>query len=104
MIRIVNIVCFLMIVSLLAAVYHVRYSAEVEARKLHALERKITAAKDMRQTLAAEWSSLNDPRRLQILASRHLTLSPFEAHQVMPLDALVPTSIPVKLLRQEGAQ
>ena len=104
MIRIVNIVCFLVIVSLVAAVYHIRYSAEVEARKLHALERKITAAEDMRQTLAAEWSSLNDPRRLQILVSRHLKLSPLKAHQIMLPDPPVPTPIPVKLLQQGGAQ
>ncbi len=104
MIRIFNIACFFMIVSLVAAVYHIRYSAEVEARKLHTLERKITAAEDLRQTLAAEWSSLNDPRRLQVLVSQHLTLSPLEAHQVMLPDASTLTPIPVKLLQQERAQ
>ena len=104
MIRIFNIACFFVIVSLVSAVYHIRYSAEVEARKLHALERKITAAEDLRQTLAAEWSSLNDPRRLQVLVSQHLTLSPLEAHQVMlPIETTL-TPIPVKLLQQERAQ
>jgi len=104
MIRIFNIACFFVIVSLVAAVYHIRYSAEVEARKLHALERKITAAEDLRQTLAAEWSSLNDPRRLQVLVSQHLTLSPLEARQVMLPDASTLTPTPVKLLQQERAQ
>ena len=102
MIRIVNIVCFLAIVSLVATVYHIRYSAEVEARKLHALERKITAAEDMRQTLAAEWSSLNDPRRLQVLVSRHLALAPLEAHQVMLPEAPASQPVAVKLLQIEG--
>ena len=92
-----------MIVSLVAAVYHIRYSAEVEARKLHTLERKITAAEDLRQTLAAEWSSLNDPRRLQVLVSQHLACRT-QAHQVMLPDASTLTPIPVKLLQQERAQ
>ena len=104
MIRIFNITCFFVIVSLVAAVYHIRYSAEVEARKLQTLERKIMAAEDLRQTLAAEWSSLNDPRRLQVLVSQHLTLSPLEAHQVMLPNASTLTLIPVKLLQQERAQ
>ena len=34
MIRIFNIACFFVIVSLVAAVYHIRYSAEVEAREV----------------------------------------------------------------------
>ena len=104
MIRIFNIACFFVIVSLVTAVYHIRYSAEVEARKLHALERKITAAEDLRQTLAAEWSSLNDPRRLQVLVSQHLALSPLEAHQVMRPATSTLTQIPVKLLQLERAQ
>ena len=102
--RIFNIVCFFVIVSLVAAVYHIRYSAEVETRKLHTLERKITAEEDLRQTLAAEWSSLTDPRRLQVLVSQHLTLSPLEAHQVVLPDASALIPIPVKLLQQERAQ
>ena len=104
MIRIFNIACFFVIVSLVTAVYHIRYSAEVEARKLHALERKITAAEDLRQTLAAEWSSLNDPRRLQVLVSQHLALSPLEAHQIMRPTASTLTQSPVKLLQLERAQ
>ena len=40
MIRIFNIACFFVIVSLVAAVYHIRYSAEVEARSCTRLSAK----------------------------------------------------------------
>ena len=104
MIRIFNIACLFAIISLVATVYHIRYSAEVEVRKLHTLERKIRSAKDLRQTLEAEWSSLNDPRRLQVLVSQHLALSPLQAHQVMLLDAPKLAPVTVNLLQQERAQ
>ncbi|CAI8370408.1 MAG: hypothetical protein ISQ27_06405 [PS1 clade bacterium] len=104
MIRIANMFCFLVIVALVAGVYHIRYSAEAEVKKLHALERKITAAEDMRQTLAAEWSSLNDPRRLQLLVSHHLELSPLQVHQVWVGDADTLAPTPVTLIQEGGVQ
>jgi cell division protein FtsL len=100
MIRLVNIICAVFIIALTAAVYHVRYSADAEMRALQKVEDSMLAARDERRTLEAEWSSLNDPRRLQELANRYLSLSYLAANQVIDLR---PDEIrPISVLLQSG--
>ena len=82
MLRAVNIVCGLVIVGLVAGLYHIRYSAEGAARDLDSLHRSIADERAVHRTLQAEWSSLNDPRRLQKLADLHLPLAPLAARQI----------------------
>ena len=100
MMRWVNVMCFVAIIILIAALYHVRYSADSEIRALRHAERAILAEQDRQQTLQAEWSSLNDPRRLQDLADRYLSLDPLKAEQVIDLR---PREIrPIQVLMQQG--
>jgi len=46
--------------------------------------------------LQAEWATLNDPRRIQVLASEHLAMTPIAPHTVVGPDAVL--SIPVREL------
>ena len=68
MVKYLNIALAFIVVVLLAALYHIRYSAEAEAKALRDMQRIVAVEQDRRRTLEAEWASLNDPRRLQILA------------------------------------
>lgn len=95
MIRLVNISLAAALVMLIAALYHIRYSAEAEAKQVKKLERQMAQEDDRRRTLQAEWASLNDPRRLQKLTRQYLALDYMRASQVLDLRDDAPRSIPV---------
>lgn len=97
MIKVVNITLSLALVTLIATLYHIRYSAEAEAKAVRHLERKIAEEEDRRRTLRAEWASLNDPRRLQMLTRQYLSLDYLRASQVLDLRDDEPRSIPIVL-------
>ena len=88
---------------MIAALYHIRYSAEDEARALKKIERAIAQEQDRQRTLRAEWSSLNDPRRLQDLARNYLNLDYLRPSQVLDLRPVVTKTIPVMLHQKGGA-
>ena len=87
----------------MAALYHIRYSAEAEAKALRDVQRIMAAEQDRRRTLQAEWASLNDPRRLQILSQQYLSLDYLRASQVLDLRDEATLSIPVLLIPQGGS-
>ena len=91
------------LVCMIAALYHIRYSAEDEARALKKIERAIAQEQDRQRTLRAEWSSLNDPRRLQDLARNYLNLDYLRPSQVRDLRPVVTKTIPVMLHQKGGA-
>lgn len=82
MTRIVNTVMLLVVVSLFAAVYHVRYGAEAEFKAIKKAHRAIEEEKVTRRILEAEWVSLNNPARLEVLSEKHLHLEPPAAAQI----------------------
>ncbi len=85
MMRWVNISLAVVLIAVIAALYHIRYSAEAEARVVRQLERQINQQHDLQRTLQAEWSSLNDPRRLQLLARDYLKLDYLRASQIIDM-------------------
>ena len=99
MVRVLNIALIFVFVILVAALYHIRYSAEAEAKALRDMQRIMTAEQDRRH-LQAEWASLNDPRRLQILSQQYLSLDYLRASQVLDLRDETTLSIPVLLIPQ----
>ncbi|MGB0342844.1 MAG: cell division protein FtsL [Parvibaculales bacterium] len=101
MIRLLNTLCVICFIALTLAVYHIRYSAEAEARQLRRLEIRIGEELEQRRVLEAEWSSLNDPQRLQYLAGKYLDLQVARASQYVEENEEAITSVPV-LLRAEG--
>lgn len=103
MMRWINIALSVVLVVLVAALYHIRYSAEAEARALRQTERQIAAERDRMRTLQAEWSSLNDPRRLQLLSRRYLDLDRLRPSQVVDMRPRGTQTIPVLLTPEDAA-
>lgn len=85
MMRLINLALVACLIMLIGVLYHVRYSAEGEARAVRKLERNIAVERDRQRTLRAEWSSLNDPRRLQILSRQYLDLDTVRATQIIDM-------------------
>ena len=97
MVKYLNIALAFIVVVLLAALYHIRYSAEAEAKALRDMQRIVAVEQDRRRTLEAEWASLNDPRRLQYLALDYL-----RASQVLDLRDDRTLTIPVLMVPRGG--
>jgi len=95
MIRFMNLNTAFLALTLLIAygTYHVKYEAQKNLQQIRTIDRQIQQEKDKERVLAADWTLLNEPSRLQRLAARHLALAPIEATQivsVVDLKARVP--------------
>jgi cell division protein FtsL len=85
MTRTVNVLLIFLMVLSAAAVYDMKYEAEVAAENVRRLEREIGQQQAAISLLKAEWSVLTQPARLQELAERHaaiLQLTPMTANHV----------------------
>lgn len=87
MIRLVNMIIFIAVILLFAAVYHIRYGADAEHKAIRNAERAIEKEKITRRILEAEWVSLNNPARLEKLSEMHLRLEPLAATQIRTPDS-----------------
>jgi hypothetical protein len=103
MVKYLNILLAFIVLVLLSALYHIRYSAEAEAKALRDMQRIVAVEQDRRRTLEAEWANLNDPRRLQILARQYLALDYLRASQVLDLRDDRTLTIPVLMVPRGGA-
>jgi len=68
--------------------FQTSYEVQELEDKLGSLNRQIMDEQEAIQILKAEWSYLNDPTRLETLASQHLQLQPTEARQFVALDVV----------------
>jgi hypothetical protein len=68
--------------------FQTSYDVQDLEDKLAGLNRKIVEEQESIQVLKAEWSYLNDPTKLEELATAHLALQPVEARQFLALDQL----------------
>ena len=66
-----------------AALYHVRYQGARLMQRASILDARLSEARAAQRILQAEWSHLNDPRRLQTLAHLYLDLTPLHAAQLL---------------------
>ncbi|MES2905841.1 MAG: hypothetical protein V4691_02245 [Pseudomonadota bacterium] len=71
--RILSVLLLLAIIGAAAFVYDVKYRTTRLAREASQLEQQIETEKDNIAALRAEWSTLNQPARLQALVKRHLS-------------------------------
>ncbi|MEJ1161554.1 cell division protein FtsL [Prosthecomicrobium sp. N25] len=72
-------------------VYYLKYDAERATTHLAQLNRKIQQERETIATLKAEWSLLNQPRRLQEMTERYhtyLELEPLDPNQVATIDEI----------------
>ena len=70
------------------SVYQMKYEVQRLEDRLARVNRQILADQESIQVLKAEWSYLNQPARLQDLASRFLQLEPVQGRQMVTLASL----------------
>jgi hypothetical protein len=85
MMRLVNIVLVAAMLIGMSVVYAIKYDSGRASANLVRLERAIGQEREAIATLNAEWSLLNQPRRLQEFAERY--------HSYLDLDRLAPDQI-----------
>lgn len=74
--------------------FHTSYRVQDLETRLAALDRDILEEQEAIQVLKAEWSYLNEPARLEQLATRYLILQPTGADQIGSLET-IPAKLPV---------
>lgn len=70
--------------------YHLKNEVQSLEDQLFHVNRTILAEQEAIHVLRAEWSYLNQPARLQALASRHLDLQPTKPNQLGTVASLPP--------------
>jgi hypothetical protein len=91
MLRTIDIVMILVMVSAAAVTYKIKADSEEELRQVRRLERQIAIEEDSIDLLKADWSLLTQPSRIQRLVDAHqdaLGLQATDSHQVTDLSAV----------------
>ncbi len=91
MVRVLNILFILLVVTGAFAVYDMKLAATKSASRVAELQALIEEERDAIRHLKAEWSLLNKPDRLQHLVVRYndyLELQPLDVHQIVTADEL----------------
>jgi hypothetical protein len=89
MMRTLNLLLIAFMLVGAAIVYDFKYEAERATAKVAKIGRKIEVERDAIATLKAEWSLLNQPKRLQDLTERYrsyLELDPLDPTQIGTID------------------
>lgn len=89
MLRTINILLVALMLIGAGIVYDFKYEAERASAKLARISRQIDLERDATATLKAEWSLLNQPKRLQDLAVKYrsyLELDPLDPTQIGTID------------------
>jgi cell division protein FtsL len=94
MIRQTTILALLLAVALSLVLFAVKYQVRDLELELTRLDRAIASEKRALHVLSAEWSHLNQPSRLALLAERHLQMKPTLAEQLASFDRLPPSQSP----------
>lgn len=68
--------------------YHLKHEVMLLEQELAQTNREILKEQEAVHVLEAEWTYLNDPRRLEALSKRYLELAPLSAAQVITLNDL----------------
>lgn len=86
------------------------YTVKAQEKEIRELDAAIAKETETIRVLKADWTYLNQPERLQLLARRHLTLAPTAATQIVimanlpergaplepPVASIVPSQLPFK--------
>lgn len=99
MIRITTLLWIALLVVAGGTVMHVSYQVRHVERHLSELARETQREQDAIRVLSAEWDTLNDPKRIDALSKRHLTLEPTPIARVVALN-----EIPLKLSDEQAAK
>jgi hypothetical protein len=96
MLRLLNLLAILGLLSTAAWAYSIKYDTIYYAEQVKKLEKRLDRERDAITTLRAEWQHINKPTRLQLLADRHLQLQALQATQIVKA-----TDLPAKPQEQD---
>jgi len=85
MIRFIEVMMIAATIVVAIALFAVKYDTGKLAGEIAGLNRQIAKEREAIGILRAEWSLLNQPDRIQKLASKHLNLAPVSAAQIKTL-------------------
>lgn len=88
MLRVLNIVVIGGLVLAAGWVYKIKFEATLQAERVAKIRHEIRRERDMISILRAEWTQLDRPDRIQVLAQKHLKLKPADIAQFDALDKL----------------
>ena len=88
--RIVHLFVICALIFAASYVYRIKMESTVRTERVLKLRTDIREQRDSIAALKAEWAKLESPKRLQDLASRHLSLRSIEATQYDTLKNLPP--------------
>lgn len=77
---------FIISLCVAVALFQLKYQVAEQERQLTTLSNEIYQTEEAIHILQAEWSYLNEPGRLQMLAEKHLSLAPAETVQLVSYD------------------
>jgi hypothetical protein len=86
--RLLNLCVLVLLVLAAAYVYEIKFESTLRAERVAKMRGDVLRERDAIAALRAEWTTLENPARIQGLARRHLTLRPAEATQYDALDRL----------------
>ncbi|MBX9976978.1 MAG: hypothetical protein K2X98_01855 [Alphaproteobacteria bacterium] len=73
------------------ALFHIKYQVVALEQEHKQTASRIKETHESIHVLKAEWTHLNDPRRLQTLAQKHLNIGPIKSTQFISLKLLAPS-------------
>ncbi len=86
--RFLNLCVLALLIAAAAYVYEIKFESTLRGERVAKMRGDIQRERDAIAALRAEWSTLENPARIQGLARRHLHLRPAEATQYDALDRL----------------
>ena len=95
-----TLILMLLTVVVGTGLFLVKYRVQSLEEELQGLNRGIASDRQAIHVLKAEWSYLNDPKRLRKLAGRHLDMIPISASQVTTRAGLA-ASLPKRAERSD---
>jgi cell division protein FtsL len=86
--RFLNLCVLALLIAAAAYVYEIKFESTLRAERVAKMRGDIQRERDAIAALRAEWSTLENPARIQGLARRHLRLRPPDSAQYDSLDRL----------------
>jgi cell division protein FtsL len=86
--RLLNLCVLALLVAAAAYVYEIKFESTLRAERVAKMRADVQRERDAIAALRAEWTTLENPARIQGLARRHLRLRPADAAQYGALDRL----------------
>ena len=86
--RFLNLCVLALLVAAAAVVYEIKFESTLRGERIAKMRGDVQRERDAIAALRAEWTTLENPARIQGLARRHLHLRPADATQYDALDRL----------------